>query len=331
MRILITSIGKRVELVKHLKRKFLVVGADAQEGTAAKHFVDAFYRIPRCDDPEYLRTLLNICSEGKIDMVVPLYEDEFPILAAARKRFDKRSTLLILSDEKVLDICKDKFKTAEFFERYGIPAPKTYSHEELVEIFKTGKADFPLFIKPSQGMGSEGAHIVRNLDELDFYYRHVKMPIVQSVARGVEYTVDALCDTYGTPIYIVPRERIEVRSGEVVKSRTRQDVRIIDAAEHLLESLNEEGRVMGPMTIQCFVSEEGKISFIEINPRFGGGVPLAFAAGADYASALYEMREGKKWMPRKPTAHMKDFQEVSMYRYDSSVFEVHEDPSLDGR
>ena len=74
------------------------------------------------------------------------------------------------------------------------------------------------------------------------------------------------------------------------------------------------------MTIQCFFddSEEGEdavIKFIEVNPRFGGGVPLSIQAGADYAGALRAMREGKK------VEYTPIEKELTMLRYDQAVYE----------
>ena len=52
---------------------------------------------------------------------------------------------------------------------------------------------------------------------------------------------------------------------------------------------------------------------LEINPRFGGGVPLSFAAGADYVGALKSMLSGEEIIPNS-------IEELTMLRYDSSVF-----------
>ena len=42
------------------------------------------------------------------------------------------------------------------------------------------------------------------------------------------------------------------------------------------------------MTLQCIVTSDHHIRFIEINPRFGGGAPLGIAAGADYPGWLMQ-------------------------------------------
>ncbi len=317
MNLLLTSIGKRIQLIEHLKTAFRVVGADASEENAGRYFADAFYHIPGCGEDGYVGALLAICEKERIDGLIPLYEAEFPVLNGARGQFEELGVHLLLSENRVTDLCKDKGKTAAFFERHHIPAPRIYSKKEA-----DAECRFPLIVKPLDGMGSQGVFRAENREQLDFFYGYVRNPMIQSCAAGTEYTVDVLCDEGGTPVYIVPRVRLEVRSGEVVKSRTERQRTVVRETMGLLEALNREGRVSGPMTIQCFLSEGGEtVSFIEINPRFGGGVPLSFAAGADYGSALAEMCGGKRWRARTEEEYLADFSELTMLRYDQAVFE----------
>lgn len=310
MKLLLTSIGKRIQLIEHLRTGFYVAGADASQWNPAKEFVDAFYQIPRCKEPGYVEALLKICEEEQISMLVPLYEPEFPYLDAARSKFESVGTTLVLSTDKVLAICNDKIKTAEFFEQYLIPAPKTYKNINEVTYMS-----FPLIIKPLDGMGSEGVFKLHNQQELDFFKNYVKSPIVQQCVPGTEYTIDVLCDLQGNPVYMVPRIRLEVRSGEVVKSRTDKNQTVIGATRNLLHCLNEEGTVIGPMTVQCFVTDEEEVSFIEINSRFGGGVPLSFEAGADYAARMVDMCKNT------PCTEDESWQDgLTMMRYDRAVY-----------
>lgn len=322
MNLLLTSIGKRIQLIQHLKTNFRVIGADASKENPAKYFVDTFYQIPGCREDGYVSTLLDICRKEKISLLIPLFEGEFERLNEARELWEEAGVKLILSAAPVISICQDKKKTGAFFQKYRIAAPEIFSEEEVQKLITGEKAAsdgsevFPLIIKPRDGMGSEGVFCARNSRELAFFYHYVKRPIAQKCVTGTEYTIDVLCDFEGRPVYIVPRIRLEVRSGEVSKSRIDCQGRIIEETKKLLEALNREGNVTGPLTIQCFLSKDGQeIWFIEINPRFGGGVPLSFAAGADYAGALKEMCEGKK------ITYGKEIKELTMLRYDEAVYE----------
>lgn len=337
MNLLLTSIGKRIELIEHLKTRFRVVGVDASAMNPAKRFADVFYQVPRCREEGYVETLLEICRKEGVSLLVPLYEPEFLILDEARERFEEIGVKLVLSDRKVLEICGDKRRTAAFFERHEIPAPKTFSAEEVTKIIAGEKAVYPLILKPADGMGSEGIFRAGNQKELAFFYEYAgDNVLVQECAAGREYTIDVLCDFYGEPVYIVPRIRLEVISGEVSKSRVDMQEGVIAETEKLLAALGKEGCVCGPMTIQCFLSEDKiDISFIEINPRFGGGVPLAFAAGADYAEALLIMAQGYTYVAERPESALeaaekrtdwtsfreREMRELTMMRYSSAVYE----------
>ena len=305
MKILLTAIGKRVELIKHLKTRFTVVGADCSDLNPAKYFVDKFCLIPRVTDGEYIPTLLRVCKEEKIDYLIPLLENEFPILDKAREDFEKTGTRLMLSDGKVLDICKDKKKTSGFFEKYSIPAPKVIGENETCR--------YPVIVKPADGMGSAGVYSCADDDDLKYALKKVKDPIIQEKINGTEYTMDVLCDMNGKVIYVVPRERIEVINGEVNKSVVVLDEKIIELSKKVMGALNKEGKAVGPYTLQCFKEEDGSLKMLEINPRFGGGVPLSFAAGADYAEALSCIFEGKE-----PEVH--PVKEITMLRFSESVF-----------
>ncbi len=307
MVILLTAIGKRVELVKHLKTKARVIGADASKHNAARYFTDAFYLIPKASEPEYTDALTDICKKENVDFVIPLHEAEFETLSVNRKLFESIGTTLVLSDEPIIDISKDKFKTAEFFDKYKIPCPYTYPKGE------TSGIKFPVIVKPSDGMGSMGVFVVEDAEDLAYALKKTSNPIIQEKMEGTEFTMDVLCDMEGNVIYAVPRERLEVRDGEVNKSRVVIDEGIIALSKKVVECLKNEATVRGPLTLQCFKSKEGTLKMLEINPRFGGGVPLSFAAGADYAQCFLDIKENKK-------IKSNEIVEKSMLRYDESVF-----------
>lgn len=314
MNVLITSIGKRVQLIKYLKSYFNVVGVDAGELNPAKSFVNKFYKIPKVNEEDkYIESLLTICKDESIDIVIPLYEGEFEILSQKRNYFEEIGTLLLLSSEEVLGICKDKQDTYKFFKNSSINVPKVYAEDEV------GEENLPLIIKPRDGMGSSNVFKANNIRELQFFKEYVQNSIVQEYIEGEEYTVDALVDLKGNPIYIVPRKRLEVRAGEVVKSATIKDSSIIAETEKVIKLLNmakdSSGLgAVGPLTIQFFKTEENQIYLLEINPRFGGGVPLSFEAGADYGKAIIALKSGED------CEYVSGFKEITMLRYDEAVY-----------
>ncbi|SCG81918.1 carbamoyl-phosphate synthase large subunit [Proteiniborus sp. DW1] len=316
MRILLTAIGKRVQLIKHLKKINYVVGVDSGDLAPAKFFVDSFFKVPPCNDKEYVNVILSICKNEKIDMLIPLYEKEFLILDSNRHKFKEVGTFLLLSDSSVLEICNDKWNTFNFFKENNINTPKTYLLEEIKEN-QNITISYPVIIKPRDGMGSRGIFYANNRDELLHTISSLSGYIIQEKVEGTEYTLDIFCDFDGQVISIVPRQRLEVRAGEVSKSKAVKDIRLIDVALNLVNKLNSSKgyKAIGPMNIQCIVDKNGEIKFIEINPRFGGGVPLSFEAGVDYGQILCDLISGKKIEP-----FIGGFEELTMLRFDDAVY-----------
>ena len=88
----------------------------------------------------------------------------------------------------------------------------------------------------------------------------------------------------------------------------------MDAGRHVVDSLGRSLR--GLVTLQCIVTADRRIRFIEVNPRFGGGAPLAIAAGADFPTWLLQELRGEK-----PAIAFDGFRHgLCMLRYDWSTF-----------
>jgi len=307
VKILLTAIGKRIQLISYLKKEFTIIGTDCSDLNPARYFVDQFYKVPAYHDENYIPSLLAICQKEAVDILIPLFEKEYPILDKHRKEFKKTGVSLLLSDTSVINICNDKYRTYEFFKSHKILTPESYF--SIVEI-ENPKGKY--IVKPRDGMGSQGVFIAKDNKELEFFSSYVPSPIIQEFIEGKEYTIDVFCDRGGRVVSCVPRERLQVRAGEVSKAITRNHKKIIKQAVDICEKLGG----LGPLTLQCIEDLKGDLYWIEINPRFGGGVPLSMEAGIDYGKMIREWKEGKA-VSSQINCFMADF---LMLRYDEAVF-----------
>lgn len=314
--ILFTSSGRRVSLIKKFKETLLmenikgnIITADLKENAPTRFISDKHITVSKVNNPRYIQELLEICKNEKINLLIPLIDNELDILGGNKELFEKNGVKVLVSSKKVNEISFDKNKTFEFFISNNIPTPKVYNNRELEE----GLFDFPLLIKPLNGSSSKGVTVVRNKKELNFFMEFIPNAMVQEYIVGDEYTVDTLVDLEGNIKTIVPRLRIETRAGEVSKGKTIKDSVIIKEVEKLIKSL--PGPV-GCITIQCFKQKNGDIKFIEINPRFGGGIPLSIEAGANIPKWTIEMCKGKTFS--KQDNNWKE--NITMLRYDEAIF-----------
>src|SRR5204863_109854 len=118
---LLTSAGRRVALLRAFRRALATLGggrvlaADAGSTAAAVHEADAHFVVPRCDSPDYVPALLDICRRESVVLVVPTIDPELPVLARAREAFAHVGIMVAVSAPATVDISCDKAKTAAFF------------------------------------------------------------------------------------------------------------------------------------------------------------------------------------------------------------------------
>ena len=287
--ILFTGVGRRIELLQAFRNAALVLnkelkiyGADMAGTAPALAYCDFTRKVVAMKDSRYIDNLLSICFDDHIDLLIPTIDTDLLVLAQNKEKFEAIGTRVMISDPDKILICRDKNNTSQFFVDCGLHAPMP------VNDWKEYKSGYPAFIKPKDGSSSINAFKVENEEELEVYAGQVEDYIVQPFVSGTEYTIDIFCDWDGVPVSIVPRERMQVRAGEVLKTRICMDAQMIEESEKLCSAF----KPCGPMTVQLIRDEAGVDWFIEINPRYGGGAPLSMKAGARSAETVLEMIDG---------------------------------------
>lgn len=268
-----------------------------------------------CDKPHqvcavsgavYIDQLLKICKEERVDLLVPTIDTDLMKLAEAREAFEAIGTRVLIADQDKVALCRDKRLTGAFFDKCGLKAPKTYDN------WSEYRGPYPCFIKPKDGSSSINAFRVDTSDQLKAYAARVPDYIVQPFIDGREFTIDIFCDYDGTLLSAIPRERLAVRSGEVLKTRIHMDEKMLLEAKSIADCF----RPRGPMTVQLIRDANGDDWFIEINPRYGGGVPLSMKAGARSAEFAISISENRRCTPLEQSQIVPD----AIYsRYDQSV------------
>jgi len=315
--VLFTCIGRRVSLLesfrraaRQLKMKSSFLGTDTDELSPALQLCDKRFQVKPVTHRSYIGELLSIVKRNKVRLLVPTVDLDLKLLAQNEGKFSAAGCRVLVSKPNVVDICQDKRKTYRFLVKNGFDTPVTMS---ISSALSKGKLKWPCFLKPWDGYASRGNAIVKNRRELSFYAKRVPNPICQEYIDGVEYTCDAYVDLNMKVRCVVPRKRIEVRAGEVSKGQVVKNAQIMSEAGRLVEAL---GAGPGVITLQLFLNGSGKVKFIEINPRFGGGVPLSIKAGANFPQWILQEVLG-----RKSAIRFDGFKDgLIMLRYDGEVW-----------
>ncbi len=317
LRILFTCVGRRIELLdafrqaaRKLRIKLEVHGADINRTAPAIHVADVAHLVPRIGHRNHISALATLVEKNKIDAIIPLIDSDLLALSRAATRFAKLGCTVVISKQSVIKTCGDKLLTHQFLKRADIDTPETWTPAEALA---HRRRKFPYFLKPREGSAGQGLYKINDADELRVFIKRQPDCVVQEFIEGVEHTMDVYTGFDGIPRCVVPRRRLEVRTGEVSKGLIVKDPRIIEVGRSVANAISG---FRGVVTVQCMVTSTGRITVIEINPRFGGGAPLSIHAGADFPKWLMTELLGKSLKIREDSYRDK----VAMLRYDESLF-----------
>lgn len=296
MNVLITSVGRRTSLLKAFqeavhRRGGKVLAGDVDGLAPALYLADGAVRLPRVMDPRYVWELRELVDRHRIRLIVPTIDTELPVLAAAADDFADQGCVVLVSAPELVKVSGDKWITVQEFGARGIRVPKSWLPEQV----ETQALPKRLFVKPRAGSASRDAQAV-DRSHLAFALSRVPNAIIQEEITAPEFTVDALLDLNGRLIHYVPRLRLRTLGGESIQGVTVPDTDLRTWLTQVLAVVADLGG-RGPITLQAFLTP-GSPTLSEINPRFGGGFPLTYAAGGLYPEWILQMLEGQMAAPR---------------------------------
>ncbi|MGD8199111.1 ATP-grasp domain-containing protein [Ornithinimicrobium sp. W1679] len=310
MTFLLTSVGRRVELVRHFQAyerrepgRLRVLGTEIDKfAPAAQELGSALRQLPRVDDPDYATAMVRLCADEGIDAIFPLIDPDVEALA----RMDVPVAAL---SAPAAETVSDKWLTFKWLQAREIPTVNTWLPSDA----GATPRNYPVFMKPRRGSGGKDAFPVRNRHEYDFFRHYIDAPVAQEFLPGKEITADAVVGSKGAILAIALRERLAVRGGEVSRGRLIVDHDVEEKVRQVVRDLEPSG----PITVQGMYDESGVFRVTEINGRMGGGLPLAIEGGLALAQSLTSSWLGEQVTPRGPCDLSPG---MHMARFDQSVF-----------
>jgi carbamoyl-phosphate synthase large subunit len=245
----------------------VVVAIDADPLAAGLHLASRGEVVVTADHPDFVDQLIDLALVHHADALITTVAEEMSVLTGRPDVAQHVATWL--PSERALADTMDKWRFACVMASAGISIPDTTLPEGTL-------VPGPWVVKPRRSRGSRDVRFVDRTDDLGAAIRMTPDPIVQTRVTGAEFTVDVLVDRGGEVAGAVPRWRLETKGGISTKGRTFCDARVIDAVTAVMSAL----RLEGAANVQGFVDGD-RVTVVEVNPRFSGGLSLALAAGAD--------------------------------------------------
>ena len=309
IRVLVTGAGgpAGVAVIRSLlaRADVEVFAADMDGWASGLYLVEASHR--RLVEPgrsaEFVDGIIGLIASDSLDIVISTVDVELPALA--RRRDELAPAALAAPSLDTLELALDKFVLAErCAPLLRVPETTLLNAEGVARDWT-----FPVIIKPRQGAGSRGVHLIQSREDLVAVGTDESI-IIQEHLPGDEYSVDVIAGSDGNVIAAVPRTRTRVDSGVSIAGQTVHSAELESTAAAVARAIG----LIGVANVQLRYDSAGVPALLEVNPRFPGAMPLTIAAGVDMPSLALDLALGRS-LPERV-----EFRELANVRFLEDVF-----------
>ena len=299
MNILILAAGTRNKVVQAFREAFrgsgTVVAADASPLGPAIYDADKFYLVPPITAPGYIDRILEICRAERISGVLSLIDPELSLLAANEARFREAGVTVIGSSYALCERSLDKYQMYLWLKEHGYACARSWmDRAAFYRAVDAGEISYPVFVKPVKGSASISISKASDRETVELLFTHEDGLMVQEFLDGQEIGADVYIDMIsGEVVSIFTKKKIKMRAGETDKAVSFRDERLFA----LIERFVKESGFRGQIDIDIF-DVGGEYYISEVNPRFGGGYPHAYACGCDHMTMILNNLRGIANPPR---------------------------------
>ena len=297
--ILILAAGTRNKVVQAFREAFrgngTVVAADASPLGPAIYDADKYYIVPPITAPGYIDRILEICRAEQISGVLSLIDPELSLLAANEDRFREAGVTVIGSSYELCERSLDKYQMYLWLKEHGYACARSWmDREAFYRAADAGEIAYPVFVKPAKGSASISISKAFDRETVELLFTHEDGLMVQEFLDGQEIGADVYIDLIsGEVVSIFTKKKIKMRAGETDKAVSFKDEKLFA----LLERFVRESGFRGQIDIDIF-DVGGEYYISEVNPRFGGGYPHAYACGCDHMTLILNNLRGEANAPR---------------------------------
>lgn len=308
--VLVTGVGAKsvggqiITCLNKVPDKYRIIATDASDFSVGLFEADTGYLIPKASDSKYLQTLLNICRNENVQVIIPGSHPEVVEISKNKHLFEAIGVIPIVSEYELIKIIDDKISQYLFLQSFGIRVPRFLVATDILP--KNLPFDFPMIVKPSSDVGgSKNVYIIKNRSELEQILEIFKQTdtnfLIQEYIGDYkhEYTVGVLFDKQGDYIDAIVLKR-RLNGLGLLSARTIDNKIFAISSGYTQGEIVEDkkikdycvkiGRligVKGPLNVQLRTDEKG-VSVFEIHCRFSGSSPLRADVGFNEPDILIE-------------------------------------------
>ena len=271
--VLVLGVGGNVSqgILKALRRADLdlhIVGACISHLSTGLYMCDEACISPYANEDGFMKWLIGLCNEKKIDIVLTGVEENIRRIARDIDEFRAGTKAVFVSStyEQLL-IGQDKLATCRWLKENGCNYPDFVELPDREGAFRLAeKSGYPLIAKPVSGKSAQGLLFIRDEEELSAAAELEGYVLQECLGTDKdEYTVGCYCNKEGQLMDVIVMHR-DLKHGTTVHARVVDNAAIRAEAEKICRAY----RPGGPMNIQMRLDKNGRPVCFEMNVRFSG-------------------------------------------------------------
>lgn len=236
-------------------------GASSVDRHGSYKFKNYISGLPLITEDNFLEKLNYIIEKHSIDIVIPTHDS---VVLFFSKNRDQILSKILVPDGNAAEICRYKSLTYKILSEFDF-VPKTYKKFD----------DFPVFIKPDDGQGGQGAYLLKSQTDIPASLELDKYVICEYLP-GEELSVDCFTDKNGDLIIISPRLRQRTMAGISVAGC---NVKLSDEIKFIAQRINSKIKFLGLWFFQIKKDKFGKWKLLEVAVRCASSMALTRAIG----------------------------------------------------
>lgn len=219
--------------------------------------------------PDFEKTFIGLLKQYRIQFIIPTFDDvtlrlkEMENILPAKVVTSPYETVLLASDKKLM---YKAISGCNF-------APVCY--ENLDDV-----SDYPVFVKPTSGTGSQGASRVDSKEQLAMLLLKREDVVISEYLPGKEVSVDCFTDRHGDLLFIGPRIRERIWHGITFRGKT---IPVEDELRMIAKQLNEIFDFRGAWFFQAKQNQEGRFKLLEFSARQATNSALYGKLGVNFS------------------------------------------------
>ncbi len=288
--VLLTAVGSAsaITAVRRYQAAGLkVIACDIypREWNAAALAADVFFQaLTVADENAYVQQMLSAVREHHVDALIPLTDLEVDVLCSRKAEFLALGCVLCVPEESAVRLCRDKLGMAHRLDAATVC--RTIPTYEVSRI--PDDAAFPMMLKPRSGRSSQGQAVVHNAQELRSAAARRDDYIAQPFIEGNIFTVDVARDAAGHVQALARQELLRTGNG----LGTTVEVYQSHPLEAVCAAIAKEIDLVGVVNME-FIHHGDDFYFLEVNPRFSGGMGFSSKAGMDVSMLMLACHQGQ--------------------------------------